>query len=114
MTWHFDHANQNDVQSTFHFREFVSTCRKSNYFIFFLQRHKNSNSKNHIFGPLPQFLGQFFFLQFLALSRTTSYVLLAPCENLEKTNDPIPRKHLDRRMDRLCFIGPFPLLPAVQ
>ena len=31
----------------------------------------------------------------LALSRTTSYGFLAPCQNLEKTNDTIPRKRPD-------------------
>ena len=30
------------------------------------------------------------------LSRTTSYGFLAPCQNLEKTNDTIPRKRPDR------------------
>ena len=34
-----------------------------------------------------------------ALSHTTSYGFLAPCQNLEKTNDTIPRKWLDRRKD---------------
>ena len=33
------------------------------------------------------------FLENLALSRTTSYGFLAPCQNLEETNDAIPRKH---------------------
>ena len=32
-----------------------------------------------------------------ALSRTTSHGILAPCQNLEKINDTIPRKHLDRQ-----------------
>ena len=39
------------------------------------------------------------FLENPALSCTTSYGLLAPCQNLEKTNDTIPQKHLDRRKD---------------
>ena len=34
-----------------------------------------------------------------ALSHTTSYEFLAPCQILEKTNDTIPRKRLDRRTD---------------
>ena len=33
------------------------------------------------------------------LSRTTSYGFLAPCQNLEKTNDTIPRKHPDGQKD---------------
>ena len=47
--------------------------------------------------------------------RTTSYRFLAPCRNLEKTNDTIPRKcperqidgQKDRGTDRPYFIGPF-------
>ena len=37
------------------------------------------------------------FLENPALSRTTSYGFLAPCQNLEKTNDTIPRKRPDRQ-----------------
>ena len=35
-----------------------------------------------------------------ALSRTTLYGFLASCQNLEKTNDTIPRKRSDRRKER--------------
>ena len=56
--------------------------------------------------------------QKIRLSRTTSHGTLAPCQISGKTNDRIPRKHLDRRteqtMDRPYFIGPFWLLPGVQ
>ena len=53
-----------------------------------------------IFCQFSQFWGQKkFFLENLALSCTTSYGVLAPYQNLEKTNDIIPRKHLDRRID---------------
>ena len=38
------------------------------------------------------------FLENPGLSRT-SYRFLAPCQNLEKTNDTIPRKRLDRSTD---------------
>ena len=57
------------------------------------------------------------------LSHTTSHGILAPCQISEKTNDTIPRKHLDRRMDgrvegqkdkQTFFIGPFRLTPGVQ
>ena len=41
-----------------------------------------------------------FFLENPAHSRTTSYGFLAPCQNLEKTNDTIPRKRPDRQKDR--------------
>ena len=47
-----------------------------------------------------------------------SWGFLAPRQNLEKPNDPIPRKHPDREHDRKkdtpYFIGPFWLLPGVQ
>ena len=53
---------------------------------------------------------------------TTSYGFLAPCQNLEKTNDTIPRKRPDRRKDgwkdgrmgRPYFIGPFWLTMGVR
>ena len=55
-------------------------------------------SKNPVIGPfLVHFLnfgGKKFFLENLVLLRTTSYGFLAPCQNLEKTNDTIPRKRL--------------------
>ena len=62
------------------------------------------------------------FLENLALPCTTLYEFLAPCQNLEKNALKIPRKHLDRRIERRTygrmgrpyFIGPFRLLPGVQ
>ena len=61
------------------------------------------------------------------LSRTTSHGILAPCRNLEKINDAIPRNALtdgrmngqkeerkDRQTDRPYFIEPFQILPGVQ
>ena len=36
----------------------------------------------------------------LALSCTTTYGFLVSCQNSERTNNAIPRKRLDRRMDR--------------
>ena len=59
--------------------------------------------KEPYFWPIFQnFLGIFFFFfsQNLPLSCTTSYGFLAAYQNLEKTKDTIPRKRLDRRMDR--------------
>ena len=42
-------------------------------------------------------------------------MIRVPCQNSEKPNDPIPRKHPDkqhdRRMGRPYFIGPFWLSP---
>ena len=34
-----------------------------------------------------------------ALARTASYGFLTACQNLEKANDPMPRKRLGRRTD---------------
>ena len=76
-----------------------------------------------LFWPIfPIFGAKNFFLENPALSRTTSYGFLASCQNLEKTNNTIPRKRLDRwkdgrkdgRMDRPYFTGPFQLTPGVQ
>ena len=52
-----------------------------------------------IFGPSFQILGQNFFFWKIWLSHTTSHGFQAPCQNLEKTNNTVPTKHLDRRMD---------------
>ena len=53
------------------------------------------------FGPFFSILGQKkFFSENPALSCTTSYELQATCQILEKNYDTIPRKYLDRRMDR--------------
>ena len=49
-----------------------------------------------IFGPFSQFLGQKkIFPKNPALSHTNSYRFVAPYQNLEKTNDTIPRKRPD-------------------
>ena len=61
-----------------------------------------NKSKNLVFGPylvhFPNFGGkkQIFWNIWLC---TTSYGFLAPCQNLEKTDDTIPRKHPERRTD---------------
>ena len=75
--------------------------------------------KKPCFWPIfPIFGAKKIFLENPALSRTTSYGFLAPCQNLEKVNDTIQRKHPDRwkdgRTDRPYFIGPFQLPPGVQ
>ena len=47
------------------------------------------------FGPFFLFSGdKNFLVKYLALSCTTSYGFLIPCQNLEKSNDPVPRKYL--------------------
>ena len=66
----------------------------------------------------PKFWGQKGFFWWIWLSRKTSYGFLAPCQNLDKTNDPIPRNQSDKRKDRMTdrpyFIGPSRLPPGVQ
>ena len=55
-----------------------------------------------ILGPFSQFFGEKKKKKIprkSSLSHTTSYKFLAPCQILEKINDTIPRKRLDRRMD---------------
>ena len=47
----------------------------------------------------PNFLPKKNFPENPALSRTTSYGFQASCQNLEKTNDTIPRKRPGRRKD---------------
>ena len=53
--------------------------------------------KKPIFGPFPQFWEQNKIFKKIGLSCTTSQWLLAPWQNPEKSNDPIPRKHPDVR-----------------
>ena len=66
----------------------------------------------------PNFWGKIFFPENPPLSHKTSYWFLAPCQNLENSN----QKRLDKpkdgrkdgRMDRPYFIGPFWLPPGVH
>ena len=53
------------------------------------------------------------FSENLALSHTTSYGFLAPCQNLEKTERRTERR-MDERTDRPNFIGPFQLTQGVK
>ena len=73
--------------------------------------------KKPFFWPISSISGVKFFSKLHALSHTPSQRFLAPCQNSEKSNDPIPRKHLHRRRSgRMCrpyFIGPFQLTPEV-
>ena len=58
---------------------------------------------DHFWSIFPILGVKFFFPENLALFVTISYGFLAPCQNLEKTNNKIPRKSLeskDRWMDR--------------
>ena len=93
----------------------------------FFQYIQKTLSLTHFWSIFPIWGGgKNFFLENPALSCTTSYGFLASCQNLEKNNDTIPRKHLDRwkdrrkdkkrdrRADRPYFIEPFWLTPGVQ
>ena len=55
------------------------------------------SSKGPVFGLFSILVVEIFFLENQALSHTTSYGFLASCQNLEKTNDTIPRKCPDRQ-----------------
>ena len=48
-----------------------------------------------ILGPFPNFLGK---KNFPRKSDSVTHIL-APCQNLEKVNDTIQRKHLDRQTE---------------
>ena len=75
----------------------------------------NKFKKPYFWSIFPILGAKNFLLENPALSRTTAYGFLAPCQNLEKNNDAIPRKHPDRRKEGLTDpIGPFRLLPGVQ
>ena len=64
----------------------------------------------HYWPIFPNFVGTIFFPD---EPGKTSYGFLAPCQHLQNTNDPIPRKRLARRKDgrahRSYFIKPFGL-----
>ena len=53
----------------------------------------------HFWSIFPILVAKIFFLENLALPHTTSHQFLAPYQNLEKTNDAIPRKCPDRWKD---------------
>ena len=58
------------------------------------------------------FLAFFFFSKNPALSCKTSDGFLTSCQNLQKTNDPIPRKCPDRITEGRTGTGPFLLDPS--
>ena len=62
-----------------------------------------SKFKKPVFGQFffhfPNFWGKKIFLENPDLPHTTSYGFLTPCQNLEKTNYAIPRKHPNRQKD---------------
>ena len=88
----------------------------------------NTRQKLHFWPILPFFLvgerggggggAKRHFPENLAVSHTTSCGFLASCQDLEKINDPIPKKRPNRwkngGTDRSYFIGPLKLLLGVQ
>ena len=84
----------------------------------FLSKLKKTLFLNHFWSIFPILQADNFFHENPTLSHTTSISFLAPCLNLKKTNDAIPRKQPDRmedretdgqkeiRMDRPYFKGP--------
>ena len=56
-----------------------------------------------IFGPIFQFWDKKNFYGNSGSVTHNSYGFLAPCQNLEKTRDTIPRKRLDRRTDKVSI-----------
>ena len=71
----------------------------------------------HFWSIFP-ILGAKIFFWKIQLLRKTSYGFVAPHQNLEKTNDAIPRKRpkrwKDGRTDRPYFIGPLRVTLEVQ
>ena len=59
----------------------------------------------HFGSIFPIFGAKKNFLENPALSCTTSFGFLAPCQNLEKVNDTIQRKCPDRQKDRRTMEG---------
>ena len=108
QTWDLCRSTAHNIN--FHFR---STSAKINDQIF----HQIQKTLFlTLFGSIFLILGaKKIFPEILAMSCTTSFEFLAPCQNLEKINYIIPRKCPDRqkngwkdgRTDRPYFIGPF-------
>ena len=69
---------------------------KHKYNINFLYRKNSVNLKNPIFHPYPQF----YFQNKTFPENLTSYGLLGPCQNLEKTYIKIQWKPPDKQKDR--------------
>ena len=88
QTWDLYRNTANNI--SFHYRTKFSKNQWPNF---------STNSKNPVFGlflvHFPNFGGKIFFPENLAL-----YGFLPQCQNLEKTNDAILRKCLDRWKDR--------------
>ena len=70
-----------------------------------------------IFGPFSLFFGKRKVFHEIELLCKTSQGFLTPCQNSEKSNDPVSRKHPNRcqeaKKDRPYFIGSFQIPPVV-
>ena len=64
-----------------------------------MTKFSNKFKKPRFWPIFPIFGAKKNFLENSALSRTTSYGFLAPCQNSEKFNDTIQRKCPDRRTE---------------
>ena len=64
-----------------------------------MTKFSNKFKKLCFWPSFPIFGAKNIFLENPALSSTTSYEFLAPCQNLEKVNDMIQRKCVDRQME---------------
>ena len=62
-----------------------------------MNKFSNKFKKPIFWVHFPNFWDKKIFLESPALSHTTSYGFLTPCQNLEKVNDIIQRKRLDRQ-----------------
>ena len=93
----FDHTHQKIIESTFSFLEFVPACKKLVYSVYFWDK-----VNFRVLSPdWPHPFLTIFFPKALALPCSTSYGFLEPCQNSEKSNDPIPRKHPGRWQDEM-------------
>ena len=92
-------------------KNFHNLCRNTEYNINFHYRSSSVKINDQISqyiektqflihcGSISPIFGSKKLPQKIWLSHTTSHGIVAPCQNLEKINDTIPRKCLDRRKD---------------
>ena len=94
------------ISQELEFSQIWDFCRNKANNIHFHYRTNSVKINGNIFqyiqkvlflANFPNFWGKKFFLENPALSCTTGF--LVSCQNLEKTNDTIPRKRLDRRAE---------------
>ena len=94
FSWIWDLCRNTANNITFHYR---TNSVKINDQIF--QWIKKTLFLTHFWSIFPISGAKNSFPENPAMSSTTSYGFLAPCRNLEKNNDIIPRKRPDRRKE---------------